>query len=110
MFERYHPLGAEIIPEKTPDEFKITKALARNTATKSHAALVIEYICSVKNGAIFTFNDIMAATGLTKKQIEKVLENHPELREILKQWVTDKRRTYKKPDYGTGSIFSEQIK
>ena len=89
---RFYDAEFEELP--TPEEVEMEKVLRRKGST--NAKVFIRWYQSLPSGTEFTVATIIEQTGLTQQQFNKIKENNPWLKDLLKS-IMYERGKYRKP-------------
>lgn len=97
--KRFKPFSVVFKYEDAPEELLLEKAKNRkppNDKEKTHAQKIIEWRDSLPTGKEYKTKDLLEATGLTNKQLQKAKGNNNVLANLFKSDETNKKGYYVK--------------
>lgn len=88
---------AEVRYLGTPDSIKIGKLNNRKSQSgETHLQKISKFLDSKELGEVFDIKELCEATKLTQKQVQKVRDNNPSIKNIFNKMKTDKKGVYVK--------------
>lgn len=88
---------AEVKYLDTPDNIKVEKLNNRKSKSgETHLQKILKFLDSKEIGEVFEIKELCEKTKLTQKQLQKVKDNNPSIKNIFNEMKTDKRGWYAK--------------
>lgn len=88
---------AEVKYLDTPDSIKVEQLNKRKSKSgETHLQKILRFLDSKEAGEVFDIKELCENTKLTQKQLQKVKDNNPSIKNIFNKMKTDKKGWYAK--------------
>lgn len=88
---------AEVKYLDTPDSIKVEQLNNRKSRSgETHLQKILKFLNSKEVGEVFDIKELCENTKLTQKQLQKVKDNNPSIKNIFNKMKTDKKGVYAK--------------